>query len=114
MGFEPMTSSLPRKHSTPELHRQTQIKPINTKRAGDETRTRDPQLGRLTLYQLSYSRFLSFISLFVGGAGFEPAKVYTSRVTVCPRWPLEYPPKHFKYFSNSSKEPIEGLEPTTC
>ena len=25
-------------------------------RAGDETRTRDPQLGRLMLYQLSYSR----------------------------------------------------------
>ena len=26
-------------------------------RAGDETRTRDIQLGRLKLYQLSYSRF---------------------------------------------------------
>ncbi len=26
------------------------------KRAGDETRTRDPQLGKLMLYQLSYSR----------------------------------------------------------
>jgi hypothetical protein len=25
-------------------------------RAGDEIRTRDPQLGRLMLYQLSYSR----------------------------------------------------------
>ena len=25
-------------------------------RAGDETRTRDPQLGRLMLYQLSYTR----------------------------------------------------------
>src|SRR5262249_42861442 len=25
--------------------------------AGNGTRTRDPQLGRLTLYQLSYSRF---------------------------------------------------------
>jgi hypothetical protein len=24
--------------------------------AGDETRTRDPQLGRLMLYQLSYTR----------------------------------------------------------
>src|SRR6056297_1277142 len=47
-GFEPVTSSLPRKRSTPELHRQ--------KRAGDGTRIRDPQLGRLMLYQLSYSR----------------------------------------------------------
>jgi hypothetical protein len=27
-------------------------------RAGDETRTRDPQLGRLMLYQLSYSRMI--------------------------------------------------------
>ena len=48
-GIEPLTSSLPRKRSTPELHRLL-------KRAGDEIRTRDPQLGRLMLYQLSYSR----------------------------------------------------------
>ncbi len=48
MGIEPMTSSLPRKCSTPELHQQT--------RAGDEARTRDPNLGRVMLYQLSYSR----------------------------------------------------------
>ena len=51
MGFEPMTSSLPRKRSTPELHRQ--------KRAGDRVRTGDIQLGRLTLYQLSYSRLIT-------------------------------------------------------
>ena len=50
--FELVTSSLPRKRSTPELNQQ------NKKRAGDEVRTRDIQLGRLTLYQLSYSRFL--------------------------------------------------------
>ena len=62
MGIEPMTSSLPRKRSTPELHR-----PKN--RAGNEARTRDLQLGRLTLYQLSYSRLF-----FVGGGGFEPPK----------------------------------------
>ena len=48
MGIEPMTSSLPRKRSTPELHRR--------ERAGDEARTRDPNLGRVMLYQLSYSR----------------------------------------------------------
>ena len=31
-------------------------------RAGDGTQTRDPQLGRLMLYQLSYSRlYLSFM-----------------------------------------------------
>lgn len=33
----------------------------------------------------------------VGGAGFEPAKVKTNRFTVCPRWPLEYPPNNY-YF----------------
>ena len=48
MGFEPMTSSLPRTRSTPELHRPH--------RAGNEARTRDPDLGRVVLYQLSYSR----------------------------------------------------------
>ena len=30
--------------------------------------------------------------IFVGRAGFEPAKVKTNRFTVCPRWPLEYLP----------------------
>ena len=48
MRFELMTSSLPRKRSTPELHWLM--------RAEDEVRTRDPQLGRLMLYQLSYFR----------------------------------------------------------
>src|SRR5690554_2450120 len=47
VGFEPTTSSLPRKCSTPELRQR---------KAEDEIRTRDPQLGRLTLYQLSYFR----------------------------------------------------------
>ena len=69
MGFEPMTSSLPRTRSTPELHRPH--------RAGNEARTRDPNLGRVVLYQLSYSRG-------VGRAGFEPTKALASRFTVCP------------------------------
>ena len=51
-GFEPVASSLPRKRSTPELHR------LKILRAGDRVRTGDIQLGRLTLYQLSYSRIL--------------------------------------------------------
>ena len=49
MGIELMTSSLPRMRSTPELHRLCG--------AENEVRTRDPQLGRLMLYQLSYFRF---------------------------------------------------------
>ena len=52
MRFELMTSSLPRKRSTPELHWLL--------RAEDEVRTRDPQLGRLMLYQLSYFRLFRF------------------------------------------------------
>ena len=62
-GIEPVTSSLPRKRSTPELHRQE-------KRARDGIQTREPQLGRLTLYQLSYSRIIHQ----VGRTGFEPVK----------------------------------------
>ena len=53
MRFELMTSSLPRKRSTPELHWL-----LNG--AEDEVRTRDPQLGRLMLYQLSYFRLFRF------------------------------------------------------
>jgi hypothetical protein len=41
------------------------------KRAEDETRTRDPQLGRLMLYQLSYFRI---VVLLVGVVGFEPTQ----------------------------------------
>ena len=37
------------------------------KRAGDEVRTRDIQLGRLTLYQLSYSRNFYTICLSMSG-----------------------------------------------
>ncbi len=48
--------------------------------AGNGTRTRDPELGRLALYQLSYSRsptsiLLSYIKiLLVERGGFEPPK----------------------------------------
>ncbi len=58
-----MTSSLPRKCSTTELGGRfaagfafgVQVK-RETARAGDRIRTGDVQLGRLTLYQLSYTR----------------------------------------------------------
>jgi hypothetical protein len=53
MRFELTTSSLPRKCSTPELQQQSKGYYL---RAADEIRTRDIQLGRLTLYQLSYHR----------------------------------------------------------
>ena len=56
--------------------------------AEDEARTRDPNLGKVVLYQLSYFRIKK-----VGEDGFEPPKVKTSRFTVCPIWPLWYSPK---------------------
>ena len=55
--IELTTSSLPRKCSTTELQRHSSAA-APVKRAGDEVRTRDLQLGRLSLYQLSYSRML--------------------------------------------------------
>ena len=73
MGIELMTSSLPRMRSTPELHRLLYVH-----RAENEVRTRDPQLGRLMLYQLSYFRSIprkkrkSRLHLSVGGGGLEP------------------------------------------
>ena len=58
-GIEPGASSSPRMRSTPELQRLKGYSVSTQLRAGDETRTRDPQLGRLMLYQLSYSRLYS-------------------------------------------------------
>ena len=68
MRFELMTSSLPRRRSTPELRGHESLGAPKSG-AGDEIRTRDPQLGRLMLYQLSYTRPKSFP---VQGVGFEP------------------------------------------
>jgi hypothetical protein len=64
-GIEPVTPSLPRKYSTPELHRlekRGETKINFTFRAEDRARTGHPQLGRLTLYQMSYFRLSSFQS----------------------------------------------------
>src|SRR5690554_688565 len=88
-------------------------------RAGDRVRTGDIQLGRLTLYQLSYSRVLNpelhiqnygfTCNILMNskphrGSRFPPlqeccgeSRIRTcedvvSRFTVCPRWPLEYLP----------------------
>lgn len=54
-GIEPVTSSLPRKYSTTEPRERYRSNKFG---AGEEARTLDPQLGRLVLYQLSYTRSL--------------------------------------------------------
>jgi hypothetical protein len=52
--------------------------------AGNGTRTRDPELGRLALYQLSYSRATKF-----GGEGrIRTFEGIAGRFTVCSLWPL--------------------------
>ena len=48
-GIEPVTSSVSGKRSPAEL---------NAPRADDETRTRDPHLGKVMRYQLRYIRML--------------------------------------------------------
>ena len=96
-----MTFSLPRKRSTPELRRHSRIC-ILKNRAEDRVRTGDIQLGRLTLYQLSYFRLFCFnmsnakpdvIRLGCGESRIRTCEGKTNRFTVCPRWPLEYLPK---------------------
>ena len=57
-GIEPLTYAVQVRRS-PKLS----YIPLFFSGAGNEVRTRDIQLGRLTLYQLSYSR----IALFGGG-----------------------------------------------
>ena len=109
------TSSLPRMRSTTELKQQHLFfSHLISNRAEDGAQTRDPQLGRLVLYRLSYFRISSkqvlsaasqhnqanlllhstctevphFFEQDVGGDGFEPPKAKASRFTVCPIWPL--------------------------
>ena len=53
-GIGPATSPLPRECSTTEPHGRLFCYPVFG--AGDETRTRDIQFGKLKLYQLSYPR----------------------------------------------------------
>ena len=83
--------------------------------AGDETRTHDPQLGRLMLYQLSYTRmfqwkwklewklkqvFRVFISILiciliemVGVVGFEPTQSETTDLQSAPALQLRRTPR---------------------
>ena len=74
-------------------------------RAEDEIRTRDIQLGRLTLYQLSYFR------LFVGVIGFEPIQSKTTDLQSAPALQLRRTPPFWVMWTVC--EPVEGFEPPT-
>jgi hypothetical protein len=65
-GIEPLTSSLPRMCSN-QLSYLGMPPSREHPGAGDGARTRNNQLGRLELYQLSYSR-----AKLVERGGFEP------------------------------------------
>jgi hypothetical protein len=81
MRIELMTSPLPRECSTTEPHGQYFSILLRKNGAGEEVRTLDIKLGRLALYQLSYTRsgVLKTSSLYnkkkmVARDGFEPSK----------------------------------------
>ena len=124
-GLEPVTSSLPRTHSTTELHRLI-IKPSTSSWAEDRARTGHPQLGRLMLYQMSYFRFFtvenlarhttcsSLISIkLMWGEKDSNLRSLRNRFTVCPIWPLWNLPKEKIRYLYHDGEPMEGLEPPT-
>ena len=102
MGIELMTSSLPRMRSTPELHRRHLLKCG----AENEVRTRDPQLGRLMLYQLSYFRECCgrrwTRTTEPEGADLQSAAIAAMRSS---RYSFDT--------ALGRLEPIEGFEPTT-
>ena len=75
-GFEPVTSSLPRKCSTAELRRRIE------RVMGIEPTSPAWKAGVLPL---NYTRK-------VGREGFEPPKAYAGRFTVCSLWPLGHLP----------------------
>ena len=62
--------------------------PSICQRAENETRTRDPNLGKVMLYQLSYFRKILFAQTCVLEAGLEPAQ---------PQWPKDFKSVCFEY-----------------
>ena len=78
-GIEPVNLFLTKE----VLYQLSYVGPITG--AGNGTRTRNPQLGRLMLWPLSYSRFLRAI----GGEGrIRTSEGCAGRFTVCSLWPL--------------------------
>ena len=101
-GFEPVTSSLPRKCSTAELRRRIE------RVMGIEPTSPAWKAGVLPL---NYTRT-------VGREGFEPPKAYAGRFTVCSLWPLGHLPSLSIILNRlvcltNIYEPPRGLEPPT-
>ena len=121
-GVEPATSSLPRMRSTTELHQQREThslrldkyERINKNRAENGAQTRDPQLGRLVLYRLSYFRELTTTSATVilcGSRWIRTTEGENQQIYSLPHLAaLEYSQY---YFNGRFFEPLVGFEPTT-
>ena len=110
MGFELMTSSLPRMRSTPELHRLSFERgrrielPFPAWKAGIIAIIRTPPIGRKTL---------CFRSNVVGGGGLEPPNP-KERIYSPPQLPLCDPPKVCPIYAlGHQSEPMGGFEPST-
>ena len=99
--FELVTSSLPRKRSTPELHRQCRSFGMTlwSGRPGSNRRHSAWKADALP------TELLPLLLVVVGRAGFEPAKVKPTDLQSVLVGRLSISPK---------SEPMEGLEPTTC
>ena len=123
-GVEPATSSLPRMRSTTELHQQHELpcslllekyECINKNRAENGAQTRDPQLGRLVLYRLSYFRELTTTSATVilcGSRWIRTTEGENQQIYSLPHLAaLEY--SQFLFQSSTFLEPLVGFEPTT-
>ncbi len=121
-GVEPATSSLPRMRSTTELHQQREThslrldkyERINKNRAENGAQTRDPQLGRLVLYRLSYFRELTTTSATVilcGSRWIRTTEGENQQIYSLPHLAaLEYSQCLFQC---PCLEPLVGFEPTT-
>ena len=123
--IELVTSSLPRKRSTPELHwrswsgrRGSNPRPSAWKADALPTELLPQFPSKSWFFRLRLGNANEFpllstcaktplfkvkarsvcVGLLVGEDGFEPPKVKTSRFTVCPIWPLWYSPKIPKNF----------------
>ncbi len=78
--FELVTSSLPRKHSTPELHRHRSLKFLLSGRRDSNSR---PSAWKADALPTELLPLIIFISMVVGVDGLEPTIPYGDRFTVC-------------------------------
>ena len=113
--LESPTFSLPRKRSTPELHRQkkkSERPGSNRRHSAWKADALPTELLSLFIMLIFFSNIYNYIYFIVGRAGFEPAKVKPTDLQSVLVGRLSISPlvKNTLYLN----EPMEGLEPTTC